>query len=143
MNILVFNCGSSSLKYRLLRMPEEVELAGGEAQRVGTRTAARGCIYHRVGAQREEIEAELPDHAAAFQQVLAILGRDRGLGGRSSPWRAEVSPARLHERRLAAAPAAMPPMRKLRLSWPRWACPEPASTCRGASRFTVESWSWS
>ena len=27
MNILVFNCGSSSLKYRLLEMPGERELA--------------------------------------------------------------------------------------------------------------------
>ena len=30
MNVLVFNCGSSSLKYRLLSMPAERELSGGE-----------------------------------------------------------------------------------------------------------------
>ena len=40
MLILVFNCGSSSLKYKLLDMPAEVVVAGGEAQRVGPKTAA-------------------------------------------------------------------------------------------------------
>ncbi len=35
MNVLVFNCGSSSLKYKLINMPDSIELAGGEAQRGG------------------------------------------------------------------------------------------------------------
>ncbi len=39
MRILVFNCGSSSLKYRLIQMPDERELFTGEAQRVGQPTA--------------------------------------------------------------------------------------------------------
>ena len=34
MRIIVFNCGSSSLKYRLIDMPSETELAAGEAERV-------------------------------------------------------------------------------------------------------------
>ena len=46
MNVLVLNCGSSSLKYRLLAMPEARELAGGEAQRVGPRTAEPARIFH-------------------------------------------------------------------------------------------------
>ena len=30
MNVLVFNCGSSSLKYRLIAMPQEQELSAGK-----------------------------------------------------------------------------------------------------------------
>ncbi|MCX7935375.1 MAG: acetate kinase, partial [Planctomycetota bacterium] len=79
MNVLVFNCGSSSLKYRLISMPEERELAGGEAQRVGTKTAERGRIYHHFGGAREEIPADMPDHGAAFGRVMEILRREPSL----------------------------------------------------------------
>jgi acetate kinase len=48
MRIIVFNCGSSSLKYRLIDMPSETELAAGEAERVGPKTALPGCIHHQV-----------------------------------------------------------------------------------------------
>ncbi len=44
MNVLVFNCGSSSLKYRLIAMPDERELSGGEAQRIGPPTAKPSCL---------------------------------------------------------------------------------------------------
>ena len=44
MNVLVFNCGSSSLKYRLIAMPDEQELSGGEAQRIGPPTAKPSCL---------------------------------------------------------------------------------------------------
>jgi acetate kinase len=47
MNVLVFNCGSSSLKYRLIQMPAVKELAGGEAQRVGPPTSEPAQIIHR------------------------------------------------------------------------------------------------
>jgi acetate kinase len=48
MRIIVFNCGSSSLKYRLIEMPGEKELAGGEAERVGPKTAEPARIHHQV-----------------------------------------------------------------------------------------------
>ena len=35
MNILICNVGSTSLKYQLFRMPEELVLASGGAERVG------------------------------------------------------------------------------------------------------------
>jgi len=81
MNVLVFNCGSSSLKYRLIRMPEENEIAGGEAQRVGPRTAEPPRILHRVRGETETHLADMPDHAAAFDQVMALLGQ----GGNMMP----------------------------------------------------------
>lgn len=79
MNILVFNCGSSSLKYRLLDLPAEKELAGGEAQRVGPPTARPSCIFHRVpGRPERTVTVPMPDHAAAFREVLKLLAEDGG-----------------------------------------------------------------
>jgi acetate kinase len=73
-NILVFNCGSSSLKYRLIAMPGERELAGGEAQRVGPPTAEPARIVHRSGGAEEKIFVDMPSHAAAFGEVMKLLG---------------------------------------------------------------------
>lgn len=87
MNILVFNCGSSSLKYRLIEMPSERELAGGEAQRVGPKTSEPARIFHSVNGIVEEHRYEMPDHATAFDCVMGLLARDakltpHGLGHR-------------------------------------------------------------
>ncbi len=76
MRIIVFNCGSSSLKYRLLDMPSETELAAGEAERVGPKTALPGCIHHSAFGMREDHEQEMPDHGAAFSAVMRLLERD-------------------------------------------------------------------
>ncbi|MCE5271858.1 acetate/propionate family kinase [bacterium] len=73
MKILVLNCGSSSLKYRLIDMPSEQELAGGEAQRVGPLTAEPSRIYHHNGRQKKEVVVPMPDHAEAFRQVIRLL----------------------------------------------------------------------
>ncbi len=77
MNVLVFNCGSSSLKYRLLAMPGEEELAGGEAQRVGPSTAEPSRISYRFGDHSGIHFAEMPDHASAFGEVLRLFERHR------------------------------------------------------------------
>ena len=79
MNILAVNCGSSSLKYRLIEMPAARELAGGEAERVGPRTAEPARILHRVGGREEARQVEMPDHGAAFDQVMSLLARDAAL----------------------------------------------------------------
>ena len=73
MNILVFNCGSSSLKYRLLAMPAAVELAGGEAQRVGPPTSKPSAIIYKVGQQKFTKEVPMANHAAAFEEVMTLL----------------------------------------------------------------------
>jgi acetate kinase len=76
MRIIVFNCGSSSLKYRLIEMPGENQLAGGEAERVGPKTAEPARIHHQVSGKRETIVVEMPDHATAFAEVMKLLERD-------------------------------------------------------------------
>ncbi len=76
MNVLVFNCGSSSLKYRVISMPSEVQMAGGEAQRVGPPTAEPSRILHHVGDLTETHYVEMRDQATAFEQVMALLAKN-------------------------------------------------------------------
>lgn len=75
-HLLVFNCGSSSLKYSLLEMPSERELCRGEAQRVGPPTAEPSRILHRRNGELETIFGPLPSHVAAFDAVMRLLVRD-------------------------------------------------------------------
>lgn len=77
MKILVFNCGSSSLKYKLIEMPSATQVAGGEAQRVGPKTTEPARILHRVGKGEQETHyVEMADHGAAFEQVMVLLRAD-------------------------------------------------------------------
>ena len=79
MFILVINCGSSSLKYRLISMPAETELAGGEAQRIGPPTAKPSRIVHHVCGQAPQVHiAPMANHASAFEQVVRILQQTVG-----------------------------------------------------------------
>ncbi len=75
MNILVLNCGSSSLKYRLIAMPAEKELASGEAQRIGPPTAQPARIVHRRGQKQAIKMMPLPNHAAAFTAIMGLLSQ--------------------------------------------------------------------
>jgi acetate kinase len=70
-NVLVINCGSSSLKYQLLEMTGEQLLAKGLVERIGL-TESRH-IYQRP--DREDITTESPiaDHAVAIASVLETL----------------------------------------------------------------------
>lgn len=79
MNILVFNCGSSSLKYKLIEMPSERTIAGGEAQRVGPKTAEPSRILHRIDGTEHEYIVEMRDHFSAFRAVMDLLTADKRL----------------------------------------------------------------
>ena len=61
MNILVPNLGSTSLKYRILEMPSEAELAAGKLERVRDYREAIGAIQ----------AGSIPIHAVAFKAVHA------------------------------------------------------------------------
>jgi acetate kinase len=76
MNILVINCGSSSLKYQLLNMDDETLLAKGLCERIGI----DGRLKHERGADEFTVDAPMPDHAAAIRIMLeALLSKDRGV----------------------------------------------------------------
>lgn len=75
-NILVFNCGSSSLKYKLISMPDEVELISGEAERVGIKAENSSSIKHCVLGKERVLTLELKDHTSAFRKVIDLIKED-------------------------------------------------------------------
>ena len=70
MKILVVNAGSSSLKYQLIDMDGEKELAKGLVERIGIEGSK---LKHSAGDKKTEISQEIPDHEAAAQLMLKIL----------------------------------------------------------------------
>lgn len=71
MNILVINCGSSSLKYQLIDMENEEVLAKGLCERIGI----EGSNLSHKGAGKEELEIrkEMPNHTVAIKMVMDAL----------------------------------------------------------------------
>ncbi|MEI7905603.1 MAG: acetate kinase, partial [Candidatus Firestonebacteria bacterium] len=76
LNILVFNPGSSSVKYRLIKMPEEKDLITGEAERVGIKTQGESFISHTLRGKKKTLKAYMPDHASAFREIMKTLEAD-------------------------------------------------------------------
>ncbi len=70
MKILVVNAGSSSLKYQLIDMNGEKELAKGLVERIGIEGSR---LKHSAGEKKTEIVEEIPNHEAAAQLMLKIL----------------------------------------------------------------------
>ncbi len=81
MNILVLNCGSSSIKYQVLDMTCETEytlLAEGLVERVGSENAS---ITHKV-PQRPKVQQThpIPDHSKGISLVLEmLLDKEKGV----------------------------------------------------------------
>ena len=71
MNILVINCGSSSLKYQLIDMNGEEVLAKGLVERIGIEGSR---IKHdTTGKERVIIEEPMKDHKRALELVLEAI----------------------------------------------------------------------
>jgi len=71
MNILVLNCGSSSLKYQLINMTDESILAKGIVERIGIEGSI---LTHKpTGKAKYEVEQTMPDHNVAVKLVLDAL----------------------------------------------------------------------
>lgn len=71
MNILVINCGSSSLKYQLINSESEEVLAKGLCERIGIDGSA---ITHQAAGQNKvTAKADMPDHTAAVKYVIEKL----------------------------------------------------------------------
>ncbi len=71
--VLVVNCGSSSLKYRLVDVDAGEALASGLAERIGQ--PAGRLTHSRPGADPDVAEEPLPDHEAALTAALAAFDR--------------------------------------------------------------------
>lgn len=71
MNILVINCGSSSLKYQLIDSESEKVLAKGLCERIGINDSA---ITHQpAGGEKVTTKVDMPNHTAAVKYVIEKL----------------------------------------------------------------------
>ena len=71
MKILVLNCGSSSVKYQLLDMATEQQLAKGSVERIGMDSAQ--LIHVKANAASVREVSPILDHTTAVRRVLSIL----------------------------------------------------------------------
>ena len=74
MNVLVINCGSSSLKYQLINSDTEAVLAKGLCERIGIDGRL---TYQKAGGEKEVTEAAMPTHKEAIQLVLNALTNEK------------------------------------------------------------------
>lgn len=74
MNILVINCGSSSLKFQLIDSESEKVLAKGLCERIGIDGRL---VYQPEGAEKETSDLSMPTHKQAIQFVLDALTNEK------------------------------------------------------------------
>ena len=75
MNILVINCGSSSLKFQLIQSDTEEVLGKGLCERIGIDGSR--IVYTPAGKDKITIESPMPDHTDAIKLVLDCLTDDK------------------------------------------------------------------
>lgn len=80
MNILVFNCGSSSQNYKLYEERDQSLhiICKGKAHRVGVKGSEPSFIQHTLNGVAEELTTTIPDHQTAANLVLDYL-QSKGL----------------------------------------------------------------
>ena len=71
MNILVINCGSSSLKFQLIDSETEKCIAKGLCERIGIEGSQ--ITYQPAGGEKEVTVSPMPTHTQAIQMVLDAL----------------------------------------------------------------------
>jgi len=79
MNVLVVNCGSSSLKFQLINSDTEEVAAKGLCERIGLDGRL---VYQPEGGEKEITEAPMPTHTEAIRMVLdALVNPETGVLG--------------------------------------------------------------
>ena len=77
MNVLVINCGSSSLKFQLINSESEAVLAKGLCERIGIDGRL---TYQPAGGEKNVSEKAMPTHTEAIQFVIdALTDTDTGV----------------------------------------------------------------
>ena len=75
MNILVINCGSSSLKFQLINAESEKLIAKGICERIGIDGSK--IAYTPAGGTKEETVTPMKDHTDAIRLVLEALTNEK------------------------------------------------------------------
>ena len=74
MNVLVINCGSSSLKFQLINAETEKVLAKGLCERIGIDGRL---TYQPAGREKEKSDLAMPTHTEAIQFVIDALTNEK------------------------------------------------------------------
>ncbi len=74
MNVLVINCGSSSLKYQVINSDTEQVLAKGLCERIGIDGRL---VYTPAGGEKETHDLDMPTHKQAIQYVIDALTNEK------------------------------------------------------------------
>ncbi len=74
MNVLVINCGSSSLKYQVINSDTEQVLAKGLCERIGIDGRL---VYTPAGGEKEISNLDMPTHKQAIQYVIDALTNEK------------------------------------------------------------------
>lgn len=74
MNVLVINCGSSSLKYQVIDSDTEQVLAKGLCERIGIDGRL---VYTPAGGEKEISDLDMPTHKQAIQYVIDALMNEK------------------------------------------------------------------
>lgn len=71
MNILVLNCGSSSIKYKLFEMPSQTVKASGGIEKIGM--AGSFIKFSMPDGSKKIEEMPIPEHTAGVQIIFNVL----------------------------------------------------------------------
>jgi len=75
--ILVINCGSSSLKYELFYMPDQISIGKGLVERIGAKNAT---ISQDTQGKKYATTCEIVDHEVAIELLIdALINKDHGM----------------------------------------------------------------
>lgn len=78
MKVLVINCGSSSLKYQMLDMTNEVLLCKGLVERIGIEGSV--ITHEKIGMEKYKLVTPMEDHKDAIGHVLeALVNENHGV----------------------------------------------------------------
>ena len=75
MNILVINCGSSSLKFQLIDSESEKCIAKGNCERIGIDGSF--ITYAPAGGDKEKTVVDIPNHKEGIRLVLQALTNEK------------------------------------------------------------------
>ena len=81
MKILVLNCGSSSIKYKLFDMEQKTVIAQGGVEKIGLKDSF--LLVKLPNGEKVQIDKEMPEHTVGIELILQTL-TDEKLGCISS-----------------------------------------------------------
>jgi len=77
MKILVLNCGSSSIKYKLFDMEQKKVIAQGGVEKIGLPDSF--LLVKLPNGEKKKIEKQMPEHTVGIQLILQVL-TDKEIG---------------------------------------------------------------